>query len=190
MVMIQQLSDIFISIIMTFLAAFWIMVPAYLPNSAAAAVGGGTPVDFGKCAKDKKRYLGDGKTWRGLIGGIFAGILIGLLQIHLQGYFGWDFLPEHTIVTVTALAVGALLGDMAKSYFKRRAGKDRGEKWPIADMYDLVIGSLLLLLIAAPAWVFANISIWILIAILILTPLLHRGANIIGYLIGVKDVPW
>ncbi|HJK07314.1 MAG TPA: hypothetical protein O0X77_01610 [Methanocorpusculum sp.] len=22
------------------------------------------------------------------------------------------------------------------------------------------------------------------------TPLLHRGANIIGYLIGIKQVPW
>ncbi len=185
-----MVSDILFGVLMTFVAAFWIMVPAYVPNSAAAAVGGGTPVDFGKSAKDGRRYLGDGKTWRGLIGGILAGILFGLIQIFLAGYLHWDSLPQHTIVTITALAVGALLGDMVKSYFKRRAGKDRGEKWPIADMYDLVAGSLILLCICAPLWVLEYISIWVLIAILILTPLLHRGANIIGYLIGVKDVPW
>jgi len=99
-------------------------------------------------------------------------------------------LPEQTIVTITALAAGALLGDMVKSFFKRRAGKDRGEKWPIADMYDLVAGSLVLLAVFAWPWIAANMTIWIFIAILIWTPLLHRGANIIGYLIGIKQVPW
>lgn len=182
--------DILFGVLITFVSAFWIMVPAYLPNSAAAVFGGGTPVDFGRCAKDGRRYLGDGKTWRGLIGGILSGILIGVVQIFLRDFFNWSLLPEHTLITVTALSVGALLGDMAKSYFKRRAGKERGEKWPLADMYDLVVGSLLLLVICAPFWVFANISIWVLLAILILTPILHRGVNIIGYLIGVKDVPW
>jgi CDP-2,3-bis-(O-geranylgeranyl)-sn-glycerol synthase len=28
------------------------------------------------------------------------------------------------------------------------------------------------------------------IMILIITPLLHRATNIIGYLAGVKEVPW
>jgi CDP-2,3-bis-(O-geranylgeranyl)-sn-glycerol synthase len=174
----------------TFVSAFWIMVPAYLPNSAAAVFGGGTPVDFGKTAKDGRRILGDGKTWWGLAGGILAGIAVGLLQILLRDFAGLTMLPPHTVVTVTALAAGALLGDMAKSYFKRRAGKDRGEKWPAADMYDFVAGSLLLLCICAPVWVSEYLTLWILLAILVLTPVLHRGVNIIGYLIGVKDVPW
>ncbi|MCK9308634.1 MAG: CDP-archaeol synthase, partial [Methanoculleus sp.] len=30
------------------LAALWIMIPAYVPNSAAALFGGGTPIDFGR----------------------------------------------------------------------------------------------------------------------------------------------
>ena len=57
-------------------------------------------------------------------------------------------------------------------------------------MYDLVAGSLLLLSVFAWPWIAANMTIWIFIAILIWTPLLHRGANIIGYLIGIKQVPW
>ncbi|MDU9376597.1 hypothetical protein McpSp1_12200 [Methanocorpusculaceae archaeon Sp1] len=179
-----------IAILATFVSAFWIMVPAYVANAGAVPFGGGTPVDFGKCAKDGRRYLGDGKTWRGLIGGIFVGVLFGLLQIFLATTFHWDWLPQQTIVTITALATGALLGDMVKSYFKRRSGKGRGEKWPIADMYDLVAGSLILLAICAWPWVMEYITIWVFIAILIWTPLLHRGANIIGYLIGIKQVPW
>ena len=62
-------AEILVSIGMAFLWAFWIMIPAYIPNPAAALVGGGTPIDFGKCAKDGNRLFGDGKTWRGLIGG-------------------------------------------------------------------------------------------------------------------------
>ena len=59
---------------------FWVYVPALLPNTFAPFVGGGTPVDFGKSWKGK-RLLGDGKTWRGFIGGaLIGGLLIGLAQ--------------------------------------------------------------------------------------------------------------
>lgn len=91
---------------------------------------------------------------------------------------------------VVCLAAGALLGDMVKSFAKRRLNKTRGEEWLIADQYDLVFGAFALLLLFNYAWVIATITPLILVWILILTPLLHRGANIIGYLIGVKDVPW
>ncbi len=202
-------AEILLSIGMAFVWALWIMIPAYIPNPAAALVGGGTPIDFGKYAKDGRRLFGDGKTWRGLIGGIFVGIIFGAVQMFLVDYFHWDFLPQHTWVTVIALATGALLGDLTKSYFKRRLGKDRGTKWPLADMYDMVVGSLLLMVIAlgvtgglgwfavfSSPWVLENLvsplafGIMTFVAILIISPVLHRGANIIGYLLGLKDVPW
>ncbi|MDO5844612.1 MAG: CDP-2,3-bis-(O-geranylgeranyl)-sn-glycerol synthase [Methanocorpusculum sp.] len=176
------------------------MIPAYIPNPAAALVGGGTPIDFGKCAKDGNRIFGDGKTWRGLIGGILIGIIFGIVQIFLVNTFHWDFLPQHTIITVCALAAGSLLGDLIKSYFKRRLGKDRGTKWPIADMYDMVVGSLVLLTLVllvtgnigwfAETFQTVGWGVGVLVAILILSPLLHRGTNIIGYLLGLKKVPW
>ena len=163
------------------------MVPAYLPNSSAAVFGGGRPIDGGRSWSDGRRIFGDGKTWRGLIGGTAAGIVVGFLQIGLESVFGWEYL---TPLAVVLLAAGALLGDLAKSFFKRRLNKKRGEKWPIADQYDLVVGAFLLLLLFNADWVFATITPLIALWILILTPLLHRGVNIIGYLIGVKDVPW
>ena len=166
------------------------MLPAYLPNPIAALAGGGTPIDLGRNFSDGKRIFGDGKTYRGLIIGIFAGIGIGLAQIWVSGVYGWESLPEQTYMSITLLATGALLGDVGKSFLKRRLGKERGAKWPIADMYDLVAGALLMVLIFDSEWLFANMTLTIFILILILTPILHRAVNIIGYHFRVKEVPW
>ena len=179
-----------IPLLSTLLAAFWIMVPAYVPNPVAALCGGGTPIDFHKNYADGRRIFGDGKTYRGLMCGVLAGIAAGALQIWLAGAYGWTFLPQHTAASIIILAFGALLGDMGKSFIKRRLGKDRGESWPIADQYDLVPGAFILMLVFDPAWLFATITLPILIVILILTPLLHRAVNIIGFLCGVKKEPW
>lgn len=167
------------------------MLPAYIPNPVAALFGGGTPIDFGRDYSDGRRVFGDGKTYRGFVAGVLAGIGIGLLEIWFQGNFGQPYnFPQHTLITVLVLSTGALLGDLVKSFFKRRMGKERGDKWPVADMYDLVAGALILLLIVDPAWALANITLPVLLFILILTPILHRSVNIIGFFFRVKEVPW
>ncbi len=172
------------------LAALWIMVPAYLPNSAAAVFGGGTPIDFGKTLGDGRRIFGNGKTYRGFFGGVLCGVLAGLIEIWAASAFDLAMLPRQTLLSVTLLAAGALLGDLAKSFLKRRLGKERGESWFLADQYDLVVGSFLLILLIYPQWLFENITLPIAVWIVIMTPLLHRVVNIIGYYIGVKEVPW
>lgn len=166
------------------------MLPAYLPNPAAALFGGGIPIDGGRRWSDGRRLLGDGKTWRGLILGVVAGVLLGLILISVQdaGMLGW--LPRHTVLSVMLLAVGALAGDMIKSFVKRRLGKERGAAWPLADQYDLVAGSLLLLLIGDFGFCAEYLTIPVIFWILLLTPVLHRAANLVGYATGVKDVPW
>jgi CDP-2,3-bis-(O-geranylgeranyl)-sn-glycerol synthase len=187
---IISVESFIIPLLVAVISAFWIMLPAYLPNPVAALLGGGTPIDFGRTLSDGKRILGDGKTYRGLICGVLAGVAVGLVQISLVNYFGWDFLPRHTLASIILLSFGALLGDMVKSLIKRRLGKERGAKWPIADQYDLVIGAFVLTFIFDPSWVFANITLPILVIIIIITPILHRAVNIIGYLGGIKEVPW
>jgi CDP-2,3-bis-(O-geranylgeranyl)-sn-glycerol synthase len=172
------------------LSAVWIMLPAYLPNPVAALFGGGTPIDLGRNFSDGKRFIGDGKTFRGLFMGILAGIGMGLVQIWISGTYGLDYLPLHTYLSITLLATGALLGDLCKSFFKRRFGKERGTKWPVADQYDLVAGALILLLVVDPSWLYANMTLPVFILILVLTPVLHRTVNIIGYYMGIKEVPW
>jgi CDP-2,3-bis-(O-geranylgeranyl)-sn-glycerol synthase len=168
----------------------WIMLPAYLPNPVAALFGGGTPIDKGVKLSDGKRLLGDGKTYRGLLCGVLAGIAIGLIQMWLASMFNWDFLPSHTFASIFLLSLGALIGDIGKSFLKRRIGKERGAKWPIADQYDLVVGAFLLMLLFDPSWLVANLTLPIIVMILILTPILHRVVNIIGFISGIKEVPW
>lgn len=183
-------SITFVDLLVTIGAAFWIMIPAYVPNSAAAALGGGTPIDLGRNWRDNRRIFGNGKTIRGFAGGVSCGILAGILQIIIQSQGMIPFFPEQTFLSITLLAVGALLGDLVKSFFKRRRNMERGASWPVADQYDLVCGAFLLLLLGDPGWILQWVTLPVLAAIIIITPLLHRGANIIGYLIGVKQVPW
>ena len=177
-------------IFISLLSALWIMLPAYLPNSVAAVLGGGKAIDGGRVFSDGRRIFGDGKTWRGLFSGIIAGIVIGVIQILVRDAAGLLILPELTLPVVILLAAGALLGDLVKSFFKRRLNKERGAEWILADQYDFVLGAFAMLLLFQYEWVVTTITPLILLWIVLITPLLHRVVNIIGYLTGVKDVPW
>jgi len=178
------------SLIISLLSAVWIMLPGYVPNPIAALCGGGIPIDFGRNLHDGRRVLGEGKTYRGFFIGILAGVVVGVLQMYLAKQFFWTILPIHTSISVVVLAVGALFGDMCKSFFKRRLGKKRGERWPIADQYDLVLGAFLLMFLIDPQWLFSYVTVPVILIILIITPILHRLVNIIGYYSGIKEVPW
>jgi len=182
------------------LQGLWLMVPAYLPNSAAAVFGGGAPVDFGKNWKDGKRILGDGKTWRGTIFGVAAGMVIGLIQIGILYPFDTDVLGEfgdgavQIGVVLFCLSFGSLFGDMLGSFIKRRMNIPKGAKAPILDQYDFLIGTLIFLAIFQWGWLYDNyfkgLHIIALLSVLAATWFLHRAVNIIGYKMGKKEVPW
>ena len=184
-----------------------IMAPAYLANTIAVLTGGKYPIDQGKLHSDGNRILGDGKTWSGLIGGTTGGIVVGYglaLMIARNKYhiFGKDptynehFLWGADYLTISSifflLSFGALFGDMAASFYKRRQNLQRGDKFALLDMYDFIFMSLLLCFIFQRDWLLSWIlDGWVpLFTILFLTPFLHRGVNIIGYKIGVKNEPW
>ena len=103
---------------------------------------------------------------------------------------------NNDIITATSifflLSFGALFGDMTASFYKRRQNLQRGDKFAILDMYDFIFMSLLLCFIFQRDWLLSWIlDGWVpLFTILVLTPFLHRGVNIIGYKIGVKNEPW
>ena len=183
-----------------FFIVLWIMMPAYLSNTFAVITGGKYPIDQGKLYSDGNRILGDGKTWSGLIGGTIGGMLIGYLQINygeivieaLANTKSYDFWGERSLLIIFLLSFGALLGDMTASFFKRRSKLNRGDKSPILDMFDFIGMALFLTLIFDYDW----LKSWILdgyvplFTLLIATPVLHRGVNIIGYKIGIKNEPW
>jgi CDP-2,3-bis-(O-geranylgeranyl)-sn-glycerol synthase len=79
---------------------------------------------------------------------------------------------------------------MTMSFVKRRINLKRGAPLPIADQLDFVAGAWILTYLVAPQWFVANFTLNIIIVLLILTPLLHIGTNIIGYVLGIKKEPW
>ncbi len=166
-----------------------IMSPAYLANTIAVLTGGKYPIDQGKLHSDGNRILGDGKTWSGLIGGTIGGMIVGYGLIVFIHEYIWESL---NLSILFLLSFGALFGDMTASFYKRRQNLQRGDKFPLLDMYDFIFMSLLLCLIFESEWLLSWIlDGWVpLFTILILTPFLHRGVNIIGYKIGVKNEPW
>jgi len=178
------------NILYLILLSIWLMLPAYIPNPSAALFGGGRPIDFGRRLKDGYRIFGDGKTYRGLVIGTLCGILIGLIQNILSPYIGF---PKFPISSLLCLSFGALLGDLIKSFFKRRLGLERGAPLPLIDQLDFVFGSWLLSFIFVREW-FLNSFLYkygnIMIVVLIITPLLHLSVNYIGYRLGVKKEPW
>lgn len=173
-------------ILATVLKAVWLMLPAYIANPTAVVFGGGKPIDFGKNWFDGKRILGDGKTFRGLFGGAACGIIVGLLQRQVSD----DIFVIPSITAIFTLSFGALFGDMVKSFFKRRLGYERGAKLLLVDQLDFVAGAWVLTYIFDPMWFTDNFTFWIIVTVIILTPLLHRMTNIIGYHIKVKKEPW
>jgi CDP-2,3-bis-(O-geranylgeranyl)-sn-glycerol synthase len=179
--------------------AVWFFLPAFVANPSAVLFGGGTPIDFGQTLRDGERMLGDGKTWRGLIGGTASGAVLGLLLsapfLLLSRDSRWSFgvTPGEAFAASAVLALGALLGDMGGAFLKRRMHMARGTKARGLDQYDFVAGALLLSLVIRD-WSFPRFfsgdALLGLLAIIVITPALHRAINVVGYRIGKKHEPW
>ncbi|MFH1424541.1 MAG: CDP-2,3-bis-(O-geranylgeranyl)-sn-glycerol synthase [archaeon] len=151
-----------------YIAVVWIL-PACFANATPVLLGGGAPIDFKKKLKGK-RILGDNKTIRGTLSGIVVGTLTGLA-------FGK---PELGML----LGMGAILGDLAGSFLKRRVDIKPGKSFPLLDQYDFLLGALLFAsFLEFPSWE-------TLVIMLIVVPLLHLAANFGAYLLGLKKVWW
>ncbi len=180
--------DIFNVLLMSAYVIYF-MMPAYLANVSALTFGGGKPLDFGREFRDGRRILGDGVTWRGTIIGTLIGTLMGLLMgiIALQGIIPQNSIPLPTniiegVFLGLLLGGGALLGDAAGSFLKRRLNIGRGRPAPILDQLDFVVGALILSsLVITP-------TLTLIVLALIITPILHLSANMISYSLGMKDV--
>ena len=176
------------------------------------------PIDGGKNWKDGNRILGDGKTWNGLIGGSITSGLLCLLIVAIMGDVPTSNDIESSIFAhpltgsenawfsignelVTAFILGTflgfacLVGDSTGSFIKRRRGlKREGEissKAPLLDTLPFAImvflwGQLFL----GDSLISSSELIVPMLIIIIITPILHRSFNLIGYAIGWKDVPY
>lgn len=178
---------------------FVFTLPAYVANPLAVLWGrGGSPMDSGKTWSDGRRVLGDGKTWRGFFGGAMSGFALGVIIAAIVGSGSvppppvWE--PIHILLASAALAFGALSGDVIAAFVKRRRGLERGAKAPGLDQYDFLIGAFLFVAIVEPAFFTATYlegdRVWGLLLVILITPLLHRAVNLIGFAMGKKKEPW
>ncbi len=166
---------------------FAVYLPAMIANGSPVFVlrgRKGHPVDFGKNFVDGKRLLGDGKTFEGIIIGVSFGIITAFfLCVFLYNTFGFAMI----IYTGLLSSIGAMLGDLVKSFFKRRLGIERGKSLPVADQLDFFLGATILVLL------FDNTikpSFWAFLIGLAVIPLLHRTTNWLAFKFGLKKVPW
>ncbi|WP_227352978.1 CDP-2,3-bis-(O-geranylgeranyl)-sn-glycerol synthase [Haladaptatus salinisoli] len=172
--------------------AVWAMLPAYVPNNVAVVAGGGAPIDGGR-TWNGRRLLGDGKTWRGTLAGIAAGAVLawGLNAVRPGFADALDVsLPAFPLAVVLAMPAGAMLGDMAASFLKRRTGRARGASFPGVDQLDFVVMALLFTSLSAPEWTLDTFTLPVLTVVVLVTPLLHLLTNVVAYVLGLKNEPW
>ena len=127
------------------------MLPAYFANMSAVfgkfifSKQVMTPIDFGIKIKGKPLF-GKHKT----IGGFLFGILMALVAGYLQ-FLLYPRLKNICFIDYRALwgnlsflmGLGAMTGDLAKSFFKRRLNLAPGKPWFPFDSVDFVMGALI-----------------------------------------------
>lgn len=179
------------------LFALWFFLPAGLANASPLIANKlsfldkyKTPLDFGKTWHGK-RIFGDNKTWRGLLFGIFIGVMTVWLQQFLYSGFGWiqtisqdiNYNTVNPLILGSLLGAGAMLGDAAESFIKRQMDVAPGDSWFPFDQLDYIVGGLLLGSIAV-------VLSWQQYAVItIIWFSLHLISVYIGFLIGVRDKP-
>jgi CDP-2,3-bis-(O-geranylgeranyl)-sn-glycerol synthase len=165
----------YMDILTLIIEALKFIFPAYCANAAPVIAGGGKPMDFGKNFLDGNRVFGKNKTFRGFFFGLAVGVAVGLVECAL---FGYPFL--FSVLT----PLGALLGDLAAAFLKRRLGIAPGGLLPIIDQVDFVVGALLFSLpLAIVSWELAA-------AVIIITPPIHLLTNYVAYKLKLKKNPW
>jgi CDP-2,3-bis-(O-geranylgeranyl)-sn-glycerol synthase len=157
-------------------SALYIILPTYCTNGAPVIFGGGRPLDLGKRFVDGERVLGDHKTFRGFISGLIVGALVGVLSSYM--------FSRNLLVVSVAASLGALLGDMAGAFVKRRLKIKPGGSLPGVDQLDFVVGAIILVSIFSP------ISLPVILILLLVTPPIHFLTNVGAYGLGLKKHFW
>lgn len=155
--------------------ALKLIFPAYCANAIPVIAGGGRPLDFDKKCFDGKPVFGKNKTYRGFFSGLLIGTFVGSIESLFFGY---------PLLFGLLISLGALFGDLAGAFLKRRLGLAPGELLPIVDQVDFVVGAILFSL---PMQI---LTMTITITMLVITPPIHLLTNFAAYKFGLKSKPW
>jgi CDP-2,3-bis-(O-geranylgeranyl)-sn-glycerol synthase len=150
--------------------------PAYCANAVPVLAGGGPAMDFGKKLSDGRPVFGKNKTFRGFFAGLAVGTAAGLAESLVFNY---------PIMFGFLLSLGALFGDLAGAFVKRRLAIPPGGLLPVVDQLDFIIGAILFSLPLSMAW-----SWQLFVTVLIITPPIHLLTNFFAYKLRLKSNPW
>jgi CDP-2,3-bis-(O-geranylgeranyl)-sn-glycerol synthase len=170
--------------------AVWLILPAYAANGLVPLFKGRKRLDFGRKFFDGQPILGPGKTIEGLVFGSLTGIVIATIEMLAFPYLPWELSDRPlTLIMMTPalgflLGFGAMAGDSAGSFVKRRLKLRRGQAAPLLDQLDFLFGAFLFASLVTP------IRIEWVILMAVLTPVFHVIACVIAYLLKVKKEPW
>jgi CDP-2,3-bis-(O-geranylgeranyl)-sn-glycerol synthase len=155
------------------------MLPAYCANMAAPFAkfwrGWNRPIS--------RRWLGDHKTVAGFLFGVAAAVLTAYLQ-SLVGSPPRGLEASTWVAIGCAQGVGAMSGDVVKSFFKRLAGIAPGHRWVPADQLDFVIGATLV------AWPWLRLRPLEIALLLAFTFVAHITVNHLAFRLGIRDTKW
>lgn len=161
--------------------SLYFFLPAYMANMAPSLL---RKWSFAKKPIHEKIF-GSHKTWRGIVVATLAGgITFGIQKYYyLQGFTDLAVIDygDFSLLLGFIMGFGAIIGDLVKSYYKRKEGIPPGDCWLPWDQLDFVLGGLIFtcFFYVPPAEIAA--------LIFILSPLLHLIVNYIGYLMGVNE---
>lgn len=147
------------------------------------------PLDFHRTFGGK-RVFGSHKTIRGLITGILAAVFIVAVEkyIYEQTAFVASFVPINysaidPIIFGTLSALGAILADAAKSFFKRQLDIAEGKTWFPFDQVDYILGGIIFTSFYIPL----SVSQYLLLFVVWF--LIHIISTITGFLLKLKTTP-
>jgi CDP-2,3-bis-(O-geranylgeranyl)-sn-glycerol synthase len=162
-----------------FVELLYLMLPAYLANMAPPFVrfwrGWNPPIH--------PHYLGEHKTVIGFSLGVGTGIATAFVQSHLTS-IGGIFPYRNWFWFGLTMGLAAMLGDAAKSFFKRRIGIAPGRPWIPADQLDFILAGLVVL----SFWVRLTWTeaLWIAVLSFIGDILVNH----ISFHLGIRDTKW
>lgn len=187
------------------LSCFYFFLPAYFANMTPTLIAKAgvfnflaKPVDLGRKFKGSPIF-GSHKTWRGVIFGTIAGILIVWFQVWLYRFPSIKAISffDYTNINFRVggwwlgsslfgflISSGAIFGDLFFAFIKRRLKLEPGARFLPFDQINYVIGAALFV---TPFFKIESI-VWITTTIL--TFFLHIISNWIGFKLSLRETKW
>ncbi len=158
-------------------------IPLYLCNSLALVFGGKTPIDLGARFFDGRPVLGGGKTFKGTLWGMLFAFL-GVLALRTVFPQTDAIIGANYLYYGFLLAAGAVVGDFAGSFVKRRLGIERGKSVFMLDQLDFMVGGFAVgMILAVPT----PLEVLFLLAF---TMIWHVIGNHLAFFARIKKNPW